>query len=147
MNLKSIFLLFLFFKASLVFGEPNVLKCSKNCGISDLNNNYSFQGRIAMGAEMWGGNVTFIENDIILSQGHILGYSPEEKNSIPRCGSDASSNPAADWLNNKSDMYVVAGKDYPIKKIIVAKVLDISIRATGYPPGYDLMIAHVDRFL
>ena len=146
MNFKSIFLLLLVFQSSLVFGEPNVLKCTKNCGTSDLNNIYSFQARIAMGPDMWGGNVTFIENDIILSQGHILGYYPEEKNSIPRCGSDASSNPAADWLNNMNDMYVVAGKDYPMKKIIVAKVLDISIRATGYPPGYDIMIAHVDRF-
>ena len=36
---------------------------------------------------------------------------------------DASSNPAADWLNNMNDMYVVAGKDYPMKKIIVAKIL------------------------
>ena len=105
MNFKYIFLLFLIFKSSLVFGEPNVLKCTKNCGISDLNNNYSFQARIAMGPDMWGGNVTFIEDDVILSQGHILGYTPEEKNSIPRCGSDASSNPAADWLNNKSDMF------------------------------------------
>ena len=55
MNFRFIFLLFLFFKASFALGEPNVLKCSKNCGISDLNNNYSFQGRIAMGTEMWGG--------------------------------------------------------------------------------------------
>ena len=42
-------------------------------------NNYSFQARIGMGPDMWGGNVTFIEDDIILSQGHILGYTPEEK--------------------------------------------------------------------
>ena len=42
-------------------------------------------------------------------------------------------------------MYVVDGKDYPMKKIIVAKVLDISARATGWPPGYDILIAHVDR--
>ena len=108
MNFKSIFLLLLVFQSSLVFGEPNVLKCNKNCGVSDLNDNYSFQARIAMGPDMWGGNVTFIENDIILSQGHILGYYPEEKNSIPRCGSDASSNPAADWLNNMNDMYAVS---------------------------------------
>ena len=145
MKCKFIFLLFIFFKVSLAFGEPNVLKCNKNCGKSDLNDDYSFQARIAMGPDKWGGNVTFIEDDIILSQGHILGYSPEEKNSFPRCGSDASSNPAADWLHNKNDMYVVAGKNYPIKTI-VAKVLDISIRATGHPPGYDIMIAHVDRF-
>ena len=145
-NCKFLVLLFIFFRASFAFGEPNVLKCNKNCGEPDLNDHYSFQARIAMGPDKWGANVTFIEDDIILSQGHILGYSPEEKNSIPRCGSDASSNPAADWLHNKNDMYVVAGKNYPLEKTIIAKVLDISVRATGYPPGYDIMIAHVDRF-
>ena len=104
MNYTFIFLIFILFKFSFAFAEPNVLKCNKNCGKSDLNDSYSFQARIAMGPDQWGANVTFIEDDIILSQGHILGYSPEEKNSIPRCGSDASSNPAADWLNNKDDM-------------------------------------------
>jgi hypothetical protein len=126
------------------YSDPNVLKCNKNCGIPDLKNEYSFQARIAMGTDLWGANVTFIEEDIILSQGHILGYSPEEKGSIPRCGSDASTNPAADWKHHKKDMYVVSGKEYPEKNII-AKVLDVSIRATGHPPGYDIMIAHVDR--
>tara|TARA_Y100000741_G_scaffold358736_1_gene338336 strand:+ start:13 stop:1017 length:1005 start_codon:yes stop_codon:yes gene_type:complete len=145
MNYTFIFLILILFKFSFAFAEPNVLKCNKNCGKSDLNDSYSFQARIAMGPDQWGANVTFIEDDIILSQGHILGYSPEEKNSIPRCGSDASSNPAADWLNNKDDMYVVAGKNYPVK-IVIGKILDISIRATGHPPGYDIMIAHVDRF-
>ena len=118
MNYTFIFLTLILFKFSFAFAEPNVLKCNKNCGKSDLNDSYSFQARIAMGPDQWGANVTFIEDDIILSQGHILGYSPEEKNSIPRCGSDASSNPAADWLNNKHDMYVVAGKNYPIKIVI-----------------------------
>ena len=146
MNFKTILLLLIFFKVSLAFSEPNVLKCNKNCGNPDISDNYTFQARIAMGPDKWGANVTFIEDDIILSQGHILGYSAEEKNSIPRCGSDASSNPAADWLHNKNEMFVVAGKNYPIKKTIIAKVLDISIRATGHPPGYDIMIAHVDRF-
>ena len=42
-------------------------------------------------------------------------------------------------------MYVVDGKNYPKKKIIIAKVLDISARATGVPPGYDILVAHVDR--
>jgi len=146
MNFITILLLLIFFKVSLAFSEPNVLKCNKNCRNPEISDNYTFQARIAMGPDKWGANVTFIEDDIILSQGHILGYSAEEKNSIPRCGSDASSNPAADWLHNKNDMFVVAGKNYPIKKTIIAKVLDISIRATGHPPGYDIMIAHVDRF-
>ena len=92
---RYIFIILLFFNSASVLGEPNVLKCNKNCGKSDLNDSYSFQARIAMGPDQWGANVTFIEDDIILSQGHILGYSLEEKNSIPRCGSDASSNPSA----------------------------------------------------
>ena len=40
---------------------------------------------------------------------------------------------------------IVDGKNYPKKKIIVAQVLDFSARATGWPPGYDIVIAHVDR--
>ena len=42
-------------------------------------------------------------------------------------------------------MYVVDGANYPNKKIIIAKVLDISARSTGEPPGYDILVAHVDR--
>ena len=55
MKFKFIVLLLLFFKVPFVFGEPNVLKCNKKCGVSDLNNNYSFQARISMGPDMWGG--------------------------------------------------------------------------------------------
>ena len=109
MNFKSIFLLLLVFQSSLVFGEPNVLKCTKNCGISDLNNIYSFQARIAMGPDMWG--KCHIHWEWYLITRAYFRLFPWRKNSIPRCGSDASSNPAADWLNNMNDMYVVAGSD------------------------------------
>ena len=143
MRISSL-ILFLFLYSMPVLSEPNVLKCNENCGQPDLENEFSFQAKIAMGEDLWGANVTFIEDDIILSQGHILGYYPEDKGSIPRCGADASTNPAADWKNHKNDMYVVSGKEFP-KKIIIGKVIDISMRVTGVPPGYDIMIALVDR--
>ena len=51
-----------------------------------------------------------------------------------------------DWAHNRyRSMYVVDGKNYPKEKNIIAKVLDISARATGLPPGYDIVVAHVDR--
>ncbi len=124
--------------------EPRVLKCDKDCGKLDINNNYSFQARLAMGQDMWGANVTFIEKDIILSSGHILGFEPSRKK-LASCGSEASKMVNNDWYHNKNDMYVVDGSRYPQKKVIIAKVLDISIRNTGEPPGYDIMLAHVDR--
>jgi len=50
-----------------------------------------------------------------------------------------------DLKKNKDSMYVVDGKNYPEKKIIIAKILDISARATKGPFGFDTLIAHVDR--
>ena len=60
MNYNFIFIIILFFNISAAFSEPNVLKCDKNCGKPDLNDDYSFQARIAMGPDKWGANVTFI---------------------------------------------------------------------------------------
>ena len=124
--------------------KPKVLECKKDCGTVDSNNEFSFQARFAIGSDKKGCNVTFIEDDIILTSAHCLGLGPEEKN-IPCCDSETAKKKAKDWKKFKNNMYVVDGKDYPMKKIIVAKVLDISARATGWPPGYDILIAHVDR--
>ena len=124
--------------------KPKVLECKKDCGTVDSNNEFSFQARFAMGSDKKGCNVTFIEDDIILTSAHCLGLGPEEKN-IPCCDSETAKKKAKDWKEFKNKMYVVDGKDYPMKKIIVAKVLDISARATGWSPGYDILIAHVDR--
>ena len=49
------------------------------------------------------------------------------------------------WKKNKDSIYIVDGKNYPEQKIIIAKILDISARATRGPFGYDTLIAHVDR--
>ena len=32
-----------------------------------------------------------------------------------------------------------------IKKLSLLRYLDISARSTGEPPGYDILVAHVDR--
>ena len=42
-------------------------------------------------------------------------------------------------------MYVVEGNSYQGKQKVIGKVLDIAGRATGHPPGYDLLLLHIDR--
>ena len=116
-----------------------VLVCEKDCGTYDANDEFTFQARLARGA-----NVTFIEDDIILSSAHILGFEPSKKNTLS-CGAEAATKRDTDWSWDIKSIYVVDGKNYPNKKIIIAKVLDISARATSVPPGYDIVVAHVDR--
>jgi len=86
---------------------------------------FTFQARLAGGS-----NVTFIEDDIILSSAHILGFDENKKDTFS-CGAEAATNRNTDWDWHKRSKYVVDGKNYPNKKIIIAKVLDISARATG----------------
>ena len=67
-KLTSFFALFIFFiylVALESLAEPPVLKCEKNCGTLDINDDFTFQARMAQGEDMWGANVTFIEDDII----------------------------------------------------------------------------------
>jgi len=140
-------LLFVFLSFSLIsvsYSDPNVLECKQDCGIYDSKDSYTFQARMAQGEDMWGANVTFIEDDIILSSAHILGFEPNRIQTLS-CGPEAAQKRNTDWYHHKKSMYVVDGKNYPNKKIIIAKVLDISARSTGEPPGYDILVAHVDR--
>ncbi|MDA8942285.1 hypothetical protein N9I44_01115, partial [bacterium] len=140
-------LLFIILVLSLIsasHADPNVLQCKQNCGTYDSQNSYSFQARMAQGEDMWGANVTFIEDDIIISSAHILGFEPNRRETLS-CGQEAAKIRNTDWSQHKGNMYVVDGANYPNKKIIIAKVLDISARSTGEPPGYDILVAHVDR--
>ena len=144
-NINAITSLFaVFFLSYNLFAEPNVLKCKKNCGTSDLNNEFTFQARLSMGPDKFGGNVSFIENDIIITEAHVLGIRSERK---VCCSSKKTKKLADDWKQFKNDMYVVEGNSWQGKQKIIAKVLDISGRASGYPEagGYDLLVAHVDR--
>ena len=136
--------IFVFINVNSHAGEPNVLKCKKNCGTSDLNNEFTFQARLSMGPDKFGGNVSFIENDIIITEAHVLGIRSERK---VCCSSKKTKKLADDWKQFKNDMYVVEGNSWQGKQKIIAKVLDISGRASGYPEagGYDLLVAHVDR--
>ena len=144
--MQKILLSFLIYFAlvSVSFAQPNVLTCKKNCGTFDANDEYTFQARFAQGHDLWGGNVTFIEDDIILSEAHVLGFSPDRRETLS-CGAEAASKRNTDWYHHKNDLWVVDGKNYPNQKVIIAKVLDISARATGWPPGNDILVAHVDR--
>ena len=74
--------LFIFFISFQTIAEPRVLKCEKNCGTLDANDDFTFQARMAQGEDMWGANVTFIEDDIILSSAHILGFEPDRRKAL-----------------------------------------------------------------
>ena len=137
----AISFLIIFFSSS-VFAKPKVLECKKNCGTSDTEAEFTFQARLSMGSENWGGNITFIEDDIAISQAHVIGINPEKKIC---CTPKEIKKAAEDWKNFKNDMYVVEGNSYQGKQIIIGKVLDIAGRATGHPPGYDLLLLHIDR--
>jgi len=71
--------IFVFINIGSHAGEPNVLQCKKDCGTPDVNNEFSFQARLSMGPENFGGNVTFIEDDIIITSAHVLGINFERK--------------------------------------------------------------------
>ena len=136
-------IIFLFVNISS-YAEPNVLQCKKDCGTPDINNEFSFQARLSMGPDRFGGNVTFIEDDIIITSAHVLGINSERKLC---CSSEKTEKLADDWKRFKKGMYVVEGNSWQGKQKIIAKVLDISGRTTGMPEagGYDLLVAHVDR--
>tara|TARA_B100001250_G_C19732456_1_gene759173 strand:+ start:296 stop:1294 length:999 start_codon:yes stop_codon:yes gene_type:complete len=136
-----LFIISLFISTSL-FAEPNVLKCKKNCGTTDTKGEFTFQARLSMGSEKWGGNISFIEDDIAISQAHVIGLNPEKKIC---CTPKEIKKAAEDWKQFKNEMYVVEGNSYQGKQKIIGKVLDIAGRANGFPPGYDLLLLHVDR--
>ena len=88
-KLTSFFALFIFLLAFKSLAAPRVLKCEKDCGTLDINNDFTFQARMAQGKDMWGANVTFIEDDIILSSAHILGFEPNKRKTLS-CGAEAA---------------------------------------------------------
>ena len=90
-----------------------------------------------MGPDQFGCNVTFIEEDIILTAAHCLGIELSKKKHLC-CDAETTKKKAIDWKHHKNKMYVVDGRHYPKKKIIVAKVLDISARATGRSQLYKM---------
>ena len=128
---------------SVGLAKPKVLECKRDCGTVDVNNEFSFQARFIGNNNNKGCNVTFIEEDIILTAAHCIAIDPEHKN-IPCCDAETTKKKITSDTLQKSK-FIVDGKNYPKKKIIVAQVLDFSARATGWPPGYDIVIAHVDR--
>ena len=78
--MKILISFFIFFFSLSVYAKPKVLECKKNCGNSDIEAEFTFQARLSMGSEKWGGNITFIEDDIAISQAHVIGLNPEKKN-------------------------------------------------------------------
>ena len=137
-------LLFVFLSFSLIsvsYSDPNVLECKQDCGIYDSKDSYTFQARMAQGEDMWGANVTFIEDDIILSSAHILGFEPNRRQTLS-CGPEAAQKRNTTII--KKVCTLLMEKIILIKKLLLLKFL-IYLRSTGEPPGYDILVAHVDR--
>ena len=40
---------------------------------------FTFQARLSMGPDRWGENITFIEDDIAISEAHVVGINQERK--------------------------------------------------------------------
>ena len=136
-------LIFLYiFWCGVCLAEPNVLKCKKNCGTPDINGEFSFQAKLSMESDGWCGNITFIEDDIALTEAHVLGINVENKIC---CTPKEIKKSADDWKRFKDDMYVVEGNTAQGKQKVIGKVLDIAGRVNGSPPGYDLLLLHIDR--
>ena len=100
-------LCFFWFETGLT--KPKVLECKKDCGTVDSNNEFSFQARFAIGSDKKGCNVTFIEDDIILTSAHCLGLGPEEKN-IPCCDSETAKKKLKIGRNLKIKCMLLMGK-------------------------------------
>ena len=128
--------------SNILSAQPNVLKCKKDCGILDSKGEFSFQVRLSMGPDKWGGNITFIEDDIAISQAHVLGINSGKK---VCCTPKKIKKAAEDWKRFKNSMYVVEGNSYQGKQKIIGKVVDIAGRTNGHPPGYDLLLLYIDR--
>jgi hypothetical protein len=63
---------------SVEAGTPDVLKCQKDCGTVDVNNEFSFQARLMIGSKRAECNVIFIEDDIILTAAHCFDITQNE---------------------------------------------------------------------
>ena len=73
----------------------DVLKCQKDCGTVDVNNEFSFQARLMKGSKRAGCNVTFIEDDIILTAAHCFDIK------VKCCDSEKAKKKSRIWKKNK----------------------------------------------
>jgi len=90
----------------------------------------------------WGGNITFIEEDVAITEAHVLGVKNEKKICYTLKEIKKS---ADDWKRFKNSIYVVEGSSSQGKQKIIDKVLDIAGLVNGHPPRYDLLLLHIDR--
>lgn len=142
--ISVIFLItFTFYSTSTAFAQPRVVKCKADCGQIDNKDQYSAVARMCFDNGQ-GGEVTFIDDDIVITQAHVFGINPDSRN-LPCCGENCKKF-SPDWKKFSRKMYVCDGADYGrVGKTIIGKVIDFSARMTGHPPGYDIAIAHIDR--
>ena len=141
-GLLSVILFTLVF-CNVNYAQPRVIKCKGDCGQIDITKQYSAVARLCFG-DGNGGEVTFIDDDIIITEGHVFGINPDSRK-LPCCGEECKKY-SPDWKRFNKKMYICDGADYGrAGKTIIGRVIDFSARMTGQPPGYDIAVAHVDR--
>lgn len=140
------------------------MACRGECGTKDTTSRWSAVARLCMverGQDPTqqlcsGSTVTFIEDDVVASEAHVVGYTPEEKDVWSAC-CDAEGGNKADVCTFGSssqsrdlqgkDVYIAAGADTTTlaNTKIIGKIIKYAARSTGNPPGYDIFVGHVDR--
>ena len=132
------------------------LACRGDCGTRDTTNQYSAVVRLCMVEAgenpndrlCEGSTTTFIEDDVVAGEAHVLGFGQDSGSWTPccECGSAVSNSESAD-LNEGKEFYLAAGDDTRTLAAtrIIGKLTHYGVRATGNPPGYDLFVAKVDR--
>ena len=132
------------------------LACRGDCGTRDTTNQYSAVVRLCMVEAgenpndrlCEGSTTTFIEDDVVAGEAHVLGFGQDSGSWTPccECGSAVGNSESAD-LSEGKEFYLAAGDDTRTLAAtrIIGKLTQYGVRATGTPPGYDLFVAKVDR--
>ena len=96
LNLQYLLIIIFFFIfINETDSRPRVLKCNGDCGVIDESAKYSAVARLCYGSgnDRRGSDVTFIEDDIIITQAHVFG---NPNRIAPCCGGDCEKK-AEDW--------------------------------------------------
>ena len=137
--------------------------CRGDCGTKDTLSKFTAVVRLCIvqkgedpNNELCSGSTaTMIENDIVASEAHVIGYTPEESVWSACCDAPGANNAAVCTFDSKSqsrdlrerDVYIADGSDTTTqaKTKIIGKITKFAARSTGNPPGYDIFVGHVDR--
>ena len=118
----------------------------RDCGTRDTTNQYSAVVRLCMvdagenpnDRLCEGSTTTFIEDDVVAGEAHVLGFGQDSGSWTPCCECDSavSTSESAD-LNEGKEFYLAAGDDTRTLAAtrIIGKLTHYGVRATGNPPA------------